>query len=73
MSAPNAGRQSPDPEQQHGSQGTDAQAAPNDQGANQDSTKDQLKDLSSNPTAPLEHASQEKTKKGNGNPALGGN
>lgn len=33
MSAPNAGRQSPDPETQHGSQGTDAQAKPNNQGA----------------------------------------
>lgn len=69
MSAPNQGRQSPEPEQQHGKQGTDATAAPNDQGA---AKQNDLSSLPSNPDGPLDKAAEEKTKKGNGNPDLGG-
>lgn len=78
MSAPNAGRQSPDPEKQKDSQ-ISSQSSPNDQGGAPSSdhaaeeSKKQLSGLESNPTGPLEHASKEKTAKGNGNPTLGGN
>ncbi|KAL1311268.1 hypothetical protein AAFC00_001456 [Neodothiora populina] len=68
MSAPNQGRQSPDPEHQ-----TDAQqgsnSAPNDQGAGpksgnaQTHSDDQKKGLASNPGGPLDKAAEEKTSK----------
>jgi len=54
-----------------------AQAAPNDQGGAPssdhagDKSKEQLKELSSNPTPALEEASMAKTAKGNGNPSFG--
>ncbi|KAF1983638.1 hypothetical protein K402DRAFT_396396 [Aulographum hederae CBS 113979] len=69
MSAPNPGRQSPDPAQQAESQGSAPVAAPNDQGAAPskdhaaDASKDQLKDLASNPKHVLEEASEAKTAK----------
>ncbi|KAF2139317.1 uncharacterized protein K452DRAFT_289868 [Aplosporella prunicola CBS 121167] len=67
MSAPNAGRQSPDPERQPGGQQQAAQADPNQgAGPEQGSKKasdDQKANLSSNPTHPLEKAAEEKTSK----------
>jgi len=79
MSAPQQGRQSPEPEtQSEGQKGAQA-GKPNDQGGapNEshaaEESKKQLAGLESNPTPALEHASIEKTKKGQGNPALGGN
>lgn len=63
MSAPNQGRQSPDPKDQSGKQGANPPAAnPNQQGGEpQDSnaadvSKDQLKGLESNPTNKLDEA-----------------
>ncbi|KAF2236112.1 hypothetical protein EV356DRAFT_498962 [Viridothelium virens] len=70
MSAPNQGRQSPDPERQTGGQLHDPQAKPNELGAapSQDHAKDaseqQKANLPSNPTGPLEKAAEEKTSKG---------
>lgn len=68
MSAPNQGRQSPEPERQsHAQQGTAAK--PNDQGAapSQDhaaeASKEQLKGLESNPTGVLEAEAKKKTSK----------
>lgn len=79
MSAPNQGRQSPDPENQAPKQATAQQANPNQQGAapSQDHAKDKSEQqksegLSSNPTGPMDHAAEEKTKKGQGNEPLGG-
>ncbi|PPJ57341.1 hypothetical protein CBER1_01383 [Cercospora berteroae] len=69
MSAPNQGRQSPDPERQSGAQQKDVPAGDvNNQGQNQpgqqaaEQSKDQLKDLGSNPGGPLDKAAEEKTK-----------
>ncbi len=69
MSAPNAGRQSPEPERQTDSQ----QAAPatnvNEQGGApadknaKEASEDQKSGLESNPTHPLAKASEEKTSK----------
>ncbi|KAK8192492.1 hypothetical protein M8818_007660 [Zalaria obscura] len=69
MSAPNAGRQSPEPERQSGAQQSDAQAKPNDQGAApsdthaQEASDEQKSKLSSNPTPVLEKFANEKTSK----------
>jgi hypothetical protein len=69
MSAPNEGRQSPDPERQPGKQLQEPPAMkPNEQGAEpeegaQQASKGQLEGLSSNPTHPLEKAAHEKTSK----------
>ena len=69
MSAPNAGRQSPDPETQSGKQATEPLAAPNEQGAApsaehaKDSSAATLDKLSSNPEHPLAKAAEEKTSK----------
>lgn len=69
MSAPNQGRQSPDPERQPGKQLQEPPALrPNEQGAEpeggaKDTSKDQLGGLSSNPAHPLEKAAQEKLSK----------
>jgi hypothetical protein len=70
MSAPNAGRQSPDPERQSDKQ---VHATPasnvNDQGqaksaeAPAEESKNTLSNLESNPKGPLEDAAAEKTKK----------
>jgi len=68
MSAPNAGRQSPEPEtQSHGQVGKTAE--PNDQGAapSSDHAKDasvkQLAGLESNPKGPLDDEADKKTSK----------
>jgi hypothetical protein len=62
MSAPNQGRQSPEPEGQSGAQQQDPQAKP-DQGVERDSGKNELEGLASNPEHPLAKASEEKTSK----------
>ncbi|QIW95107.1 hypothetical protein AMS68_000625 [Peltaster fructicola] len=68
MSAPNAGRQSPEPERQAGSQGNDPLASNvNDQGGeskSNEASSDTLKNLESNPKHILDDASKEKNKKG---------
>jgi len=69
MSAPNQGRQSPEPENQTEGQSGATASNPNEQGGapanenaqeNSDKTKGKL---SSNPTHPLEEAANEKTSK----------
>lgn len=73
MSAPNQGRQSPDPERQSGAQTGSTSNNPNDQGVassaeqTQEQSKDQLKNLSSNPKGPLEDKAAEAASKGTGN------
>lgn len=69
MSAPNAGRQSPEPERQHGKQGADPTSKnPNEQGAGDNpDAGSQLKGLASNPAGALDKAAEEKTSKGTGN------
>lgn len=69
MSAPNQGRQSPEPEKQtEGQKGVQASNV-NDQGQNQpgqqagEQSKDQLKNLGSNPGGVLDQAAKEKTSK----------
>lgn len=71
MSAPNAGRQSPDPETQTGKQQQAPPASdPNKQGQAPsddhpaDASKDQLKGLESNPKHALQDASDAKVSKG---------
>ena len=73
MSAPNAGRQSPEPEQQSGAQiqkpaeGT-ANAAPSETHAQEVSDDHKVNALSSNPEGPLEDAAHQKvSKEGRGN------
>ncbi|TKA46348.1 hypothetical protein B0A54_02179 [Friedmanniomyces endolithicus] len=70
MSAPNAGRQSPDPERAQGKQQSDTPASDvNDQGqaaskdAPAEESKETLKNLPSNPKPILEDAAKEKTSK----------
>ncbi len=67
MSAPNAGRQSPDPERQSGSQGKETPAGSGKvdekKGEGRDAG-DQTAGLSSNPTHPLEGEAEKKTSKG---------
>ncbi|KAK0782205.1 hypothetical protein LTR91_017039 [Friedmanniomyces endolithicus] len=70
MSAPNAGRQSPDPERAQGKQQSDTPASDvNDQGqaaskdAPAEESKETLKNLESNPKPILEDAAKEKTSK----------
>ena len=68
MSAPNAGRQSPDPEQQSGSQvgapeSGQIDAAPNDTYAQEASDDQKENTLESNPVGPMEGAAQEKLSK----------
>lgn len=75
MSAPNAGRQSPDPEHQSGQQGgkvADPNSGDKSETHAQEQSKEDLAGLESNPTGPLDKAAIEKTAKGNGNPTLGG-
>jgi hypothetical protein len=73
MSAPNQGRQSPDPERQSGSQAGAASNNPNDQGVagsaeeSKDQSKDTLKNLSSNPKGPLDDKAADAASKGPGN------
>lgn len=69
MSAPQEGRNSPDPEAQSGKQQADPQANPNQQGAApsedhaKETSEEQLKNLPSNPEHILEKPSVEKTSK----------
>jgi len=70
MSAPNQGRQSPDPERQQGRQQQEPPALnPNDQGAApskdyaKEASNNQLGDLESNPEHPLKKHAEEKTSK----------
>lgn len=69
MSAPNQGRQSPDPENQTGAQLQDppaegkVDAAPSATHAQEKSDQVKHHGLDSNPTHPLEAAAEEKTKK----------
>ena len=68
MSAPNAGRQSPDPEHQTKAQ-QGKMAQPNDQGGApsqeyaKEASDEQKKGLSSNPGGPLDQAALDKTSK----------
>ncbi|KAL8831709.1 MAG: hypothetical protein Q9191_000719 [Dirinaria sp. TL-2023a] len=70
MSAPNAGRQSPELEQQSGKQGVEAPAggdigaAPSETHAKEVSDDHKLNALPSNPTGPLEDAAHEKINDG---------
>lgn len=66
MSAPNAGRQSPDPERQSGAQGTETMAGSGkvdeNKGEGEDKDpKEQLMGLSSNPAPVLEKEAEKKT------------
>lgn len=66
MSAPYAGRQSPDPERQSGAQQGTTAKNPNDQGVESksaDETKDALKNLESNPSHVLQEEAEKKTSK----------
>ncbi|KAK5117962.1 hypothetical protein LTR62_004006 [Meristemomyces frigidus] len=69
MSAPNAGRQSPDPERQSHSQAGATATNVNDQGqaksneAPAEESKEALKNLESNPRGPMDKAAEEKTSK----------
>ncbi|KAG9601668.1 hypothetical protein KCU77_g2216, partial [Aureobasidium melanogenum] len=69
MSAPNAGRQSPDPEAQSGKQQAEPTSGnPNQQGAepsegSKKASENQLEGLESNPTGPLDQAAKDKTSK----------
>ncbi|EHY52983.1 hypothetical protein HRR83_006183 [Exophiala dermatitidis] len=65
MSAPNAGRQSPEPEQQSGSQlGNQAGSGKIDESKSKDQGKDnQTQGLSSNPTPVLKEHSEATTSK----------
>jgi hypothetical protein len=69
MSAPNAGRQSPEPENQSNAQSGSTTTNVNDQGGApkegnaQENSDDTKGALSSNPTHPLEKHAEEKTSK----------
>lgn len=69
MSAPNQGRQSPEPENQSEAQSGSTATNANEQGAApsmehaQEASKKQLDSLPSNPTGPLDKAAEEKTSK----------
>lgn len=69
MSAPNAGRQSPEPERQSHSQAGATSKNVNDQGqaASEDAPADEsqntLSKLESNPVGPMDKAAEQKTEK----------
>lgn len=69
MSAPNAGRQSPEPENQSGAQSGATTTNINQQGGApsqehaKEASDDQKSGLSSNPTHPLDKAAEDKTSK----------
>jgi hypothetical protein len=65
MSAPNPGRQSPDPERQSGAQtGATTESGKIDESSKKDTGKEKHSSgLSSNPTHPLEQEAKEKTSK----------
>ena len=63
MSAPNQGRQSPDPAKQSGEQGKDAPGAGSVGEPQVDENTASLADLDSNPVGPVEDAAKEKVSK----------
>ncbi|KAK3679279.1 hypothetical protein LTR78_000840 [Recurvomyces mirabilis] len=69
MSAPNQGRQSPDPERQSGAQAGATATNVNNQGqaksetAPAEESKNTLSNLESNPKGPMDKAAEEKTSK----------
>ena len=63
MSAPNQGRQSPDPERQTGAQQSDPPASGKHEQQGSKDNKETLAGLSSNPEHPLAKAAEEKTSK----------
>lgn len=63
MSAPNEGRQSPDPERQTGAQQSDPPASGKHEHKGVADNKATLAGLPSNPEAPLQKAAEEKTSK----------
>ncbi len=66
MSAPNAGRQSPEPERQSGAQSKDTPAGSgkmDEKKGEGEEKEDQTAGLSSNPTHPLEEEAEKKTSK----------
>ncbi|KAG9690855.1 hypothetical protein KCU81_g8519, partial [Aureobasidium melanogenum] len=68
MSAPNAGRQSPDPENQSGKQQAEPTSGNAHHGAqpsegSKKASDNQLSGLESNPTGPLDQAAKDKTSK----------
>ncbi|KIW08353.1 uncharacterized protein PV09_01269 [Verruconis gallopava] len=63
MSAPNQGRQSPDPERQTGAQQQDPPASGQFGKQSDDNNKEILEGLKSNPEHPLEKFAEEKTSK----------
>lgn len=73
MSAPNQGRQSPEPERQSGAQAGSTSTNANDQGVagHAGETKDQsentLKNLGSNPKGPMDDKAAAAASKGTGN------
>lgn len=69
MSAPNAGRQSPEPDKQSGAQGKDAPGVGSVGEPSSDQAESSLEStLESNPQGPLEDAAKEKvSKEGRGN------
>ena len=73
MSAPNQGRQSPEPERQSGAQTGSTSNNPNDQGVagsaedTKNSSEDTLKNLGSNPKGPLDDHAKAARAKGTGN------
>ena len=73
MSAPNQGRQSPEPERQSGTQTGATSTNPNDQGVagsaseTKDSSESSLKNLSSNPKGPMDDKAAAAASKGTGN------
>jgi hypothetical protein len=64
MSAPNQGRQSPDPETQTGAQQKDAPGSGKQEQQGNIDNKATLKGMQSNPTHVLEKSAEEKTSKG---------
>ena len=73
MSAPNQGRQSPEPERQSGAQTGSTASNPNEQGVagnsseTKDSSESSLKNLSSNPKGPMDDKAAAAASKGTGN------
>jgi hypothetical protein len=64
MSAPNQGRQSPDPEHQSGAQQSTTLGSGEHSATKDSNQKDTLAGLPSNPEHPLQKAAEEKTSKG---------
>lgn len=73
MSAPNQGRQSPEPEKQSNAQAGSTSTNANDQGVagsaeqTKDQSEDALKNLSSNPKGPMDDKAHAARAKGTGN------